>query len=109
MVPKLFVNNSSGKLGLVGYWDIVAFDEFAGKQKNVNKALVDILKNYLANKTFSRGVETIGAEASMAFIGNTKHNVPLCSSTLTFLRNYQKNIMIQHLLTGCMHSCLDGR
>tara|TARA_Y100001968_G_scaffold92707_1_gene83345 strand:- start:46 stop:2115 length:2070 start_codon:yes stop_codon:yes gene_type:complete len=75
-VPKLFVNNNSGKLGLVGYWDVVAFDEFAGKQKNVNKALVDILKNYLANKTFSRGVETLGADASMAFIGNTKHNVP---------------------------------
>ena len=75
-VPKLFVNNSSGKLGLVGYWDVVAFDEFAGKQKKVDKALVDILKNYLANKTFSRGVETLGAEASMAFIGNTKHNVP---------------------------------
>jgi ATP-dependent Lon protease len=32
-VPKLFVSNSSGKLGLVGYWDVVAFDEFAGKQK----------------------------------------------------------------------------
>lgn len=75
-VPKLFVNNSSGKLGLVGYWDVVAFDEFAGKQKKVDKALVDILKNYLANKTFSRGVETLGAEASMTFIGNTKHNVP---------------------------------
>ena len=75
-VPKLFVNNSSGKLGLVGYWDVVAFDEFAGKQKKVDKALVDILKNYLANKTFSRGVETLGADASMAFIGNTKHNVP---------------------------------
>ena len=27
-VPKLFVNNSNGKLGLVGYWDAVAFDEF---------------------------------------------------------------------------------
>lgn len=75
-VPKLFVNNSSGKLGLVGYWDVVAFDEFAGKQKKIDKSLVDILKNYLANKTFSRGVETLGAEASMAFIGNTKHNVP---------------------------------
>jgi len=75
-VPKLFVNNNSGKLGLVGYWDVVAFDEFAGKQKKVDKALVDILKNYLANKTFSRGVETLGADASMAFIGNTKHNVP---------------------------------
>ena len=75
-VPKLFVNNNTGKIGLVGYWDIVAFDEFAGKQKKVDKGLVDILKNYLANKTFSRGVETLGAEASMAFIGNTKHNVP---------------------------------
>ena len=75
-VPKLFVNNNSGKIGLVGYWDVVAFDEFAGKQKRVDKALVDILKNYLANKSFSRGVETLGAEASMTFIGNTKHNVP---------------------------------
>ena len=35
-VPKLFVNNSNGKLGLVGYWDAIAFDEFAGKQKNVD-------------------------------------------------------------------------
>ena len=75
-VPKLFVNNSSGKLGLVGYWDLVAFDEFAGKEKRVDKALVDILKNYMANKTFSRGVETLGAEASMVFVGNTDHTVP---------------------------------
>lgn len=75
-VPKLFVNNSSGKIGLVGYWDVVAFDEFAGRQKKVDKALVDIMKNYMANKSFSRGVETLGAEASMVFVGNTKHNVP---------------------------------
>lgn len=74
-VPKLFVSNASGKIGLVGYWDTIAFDEFAGKAKKVDKALVDIMKNYLANKTFSRGVETLGAEASMAFIGNTKHSV----------------------------------
>lgn len=76
-VPKLFVSNSaSGKIGLVGYWDVVAFDEFAGRQKKVDKSLVDIMKNYMANKSFSRGVETLGAEASMVFIGNTKHNVP---------------------------------
>jgi len=74
-VPKLFVSNASGKIGLVGYWDTIAFDEFAGKAKKVDKALVDIMKNYLANKTFSRGIETLGAEASMAFIGNTKHSV----------------------------------
>jgi ATP-dependent Lon protease len=75
-VPKLFVNNSTGKIGLVGYWDVVAFDEFAGKQKRVDKALVDIMKNYMANKSFSRGVETLGAEASMVFVGNTQHTVP---------------------------------
>lgn len=38
-VPKLFVNNSTGRIGLVGYWDSVAFDEFAGKKKTANKAL----------------------------------------------------------------------
>lgn len=75
-VPKLFVSNASGKIGLVGYWDVVAFDEFAGKQKKVDKALVDIMKNYMANKSFSRGVETLGAEASMVFVGNTDHSVP---------------------------------
>tara|TARA_R110001583_G_scaffold104199_1_gene251572 strand:- start:219 stop:2285 length:2067 start_codon:yes stop_codon:yes gene_type:complete len=75
-VPKLFVNNASGKIGLVGYWDTVAFDEFAGKKKKVDNALVDIMKNYMANKSFSRGVETLGADASMVFVGNTEHSVP---------------------------------
>ncbi len=75
-VPKLFVNNSSGKIGLVGYWDCIGFDEFAGRQKRVDKALVDIMKNYMANKSFSRGVETLGADASMVFVGNTQHTVP---------------------------------
>jgi ATP-dependent Lon protease len=75
-VPKLFVNNATGKIGLVGYWDTVAFDEFAGKKKRIDKALVDIMKNYMANKSFSRGIETLGAEASMVFIGNTQHTLP---------------------------------
>lgn len=74
-VPKLFVNNNNGKLGLVGYWDCIAFDEFAGSDKKSDRALVDILKNYMANKSFSRGVETLNAEASLVFEGNTKHNV----------------------------------
>jgi ATP-dependent Lon protease len=75
-VAKLFVNNATGRIGLVGYWDVVAFDEFAGKKKRADKALVDILKNYMANKSFSRGIETLGAEASMTFVGNTQHTVP---------------------------------
>jgi len=74
-VAKLFVNNSSGKIGLVGYWDCVSFDEFAGKDKKVDKALVDIMKNFMANKSFSRGIEQLSAEASMVFMGNTKKSV----------------------------------
>lgn len=73
--PKLFVSNSSGKIGLVGYWDCVCFDEFAGKDKKVDKTLVDIMKNYMANRTFSRGIEQLTAEASMVFMGNTKKSV----------------------------------
>lgn len=73
---KLFVNNATGELGLVGYWDVVAYDEFAGRGKKVDQGLVDILKNYMANKSFSRGTEVHGASASMAFVGNTDHSVP---------------------------------
>lgn len=76
-VAKLFVNNSNGKIGLVGFWDCVAFDEFAGKQKKPDQKLTDIMKNYMANKTFSRGRETLGGEASFAFVGNTIHTVPI--------------------------------
>lgn len=74
-VAKLFVNNSSAKVGLVGYWDCVSFDEFAGKDKKVDKSLVDIMKNYMANRSFSRGIEQLSAEASMVFMGNTKKSV----------------------------------
>ena len=74
-VAKLFVNNQNAKVGLVGYWDSVAFDEFAGKEKRVDKSLIDIMKNYMANKSFSRGIDSVGAEASMTFLGNTKRNV----------------------------------
>ncbi len=73
---KLFVNNSTGEIGLVGYWDVVAYDEFAGRTKKADRGLVDIMKNYMANKSFSRGTEVYGASASMTFIGNTDHPVP---------------------------------
>ena len=95
-VAKLFVNNSNGHLGLVGYWDTVAFDEFAGKAKKAGRDLVDIMKNYMANKSFSRGVETFQGEASMAFVGNTSHNVPYMLKTPTCSRNCRNSITIRH-------------
>lgn len=72
---KLFVNNSTGNIGLVGYWDVITYDEFAGKSKKTDRGLVDIMKNYMANKSFSRGTDVYQAEASMVFVGNTDHTV----------------------------------
>ncbi len=75
-LAKLFINNTTGKIGLVGYWDVVAMDEFSGSNKKPDIKLIDTLKNYMANKSFNRGTGPQGAEASMVFIGNTSHNVP---------------------------------
>ena len=74
---KLFVSNSSkrGEIGLIGFWDCIAYDEFAGKTKKVDAGLIDLMKNYMANKTFSRGTDVLGATASMVFVGNTDHPV----------------------------------
>ena len=71
--PTLFYNNARRKVGLVGFWDIVAFDE-VGRVKVKDKETVDILKNYMANGRFSRGVEVI-ANASLAFVGNIDHSI----------------------------------
>ncbi|OQY34668.1 MAG: TIGR02688 family protein [Spirochaetaceae bacterium 4572_59] len=75
-LAKLFINNTTNKIGLVGYWDVVAMDEFAGSSKKPDVKLIDTLKNYMANKSFNRGTGPQGAEASMVYIGNTSHNVP---------------------------------
>ena len=64
-------------LGLVGYWDVVAWDEFEQqKGRSVDAVLIDTMQNYLANKSFNRGKATHEASASMVFVGNTKHTVP---------------------------------
>jgi len=76
---RLFVKMSGNKelLGLVGYWDVVAWDEFEQqKGRSVEPTLIDIMQNYLANKSFNRGKATHEASASMSFVGNTKHTVP---------------------------------
>lgn len=69
----------SGKgedLGLVAYWDVVAWDEFEQqKGRNVDAVLIDTMQNYMANKSFNRGRGSHEASASLVFDGNTKHTV----------------------------------
>lgn len=69
----LFYNNARNRIGLVGFWDTVAFDEVAGI-KIRDPDTIQIMKDYLANGRFSRGVEVI-ADASMAFIGNIDYSI----------------------------------
>ena len=69
----LFYNNARHRIGLVGFWDTVAFDEVAGI-KIRDPDTIQIMKDYMANGRFSRGVEVI-ADASMAFVGNIDHSI----------------------------------
>lgn len=64
----LFYNNARRKVGLVGYWDTVAFDEVGGIKVR-DPDTIQIMKDFMANGRFSRGAEVI-ADASMSFVGN---------------------------------------
>lgn len=64
----LFYNNARRKVGLVGYWDTVAFDEVGGIKVR-DPDTIQIMKDFMANGRFSRGAEVI-ADASLSFVGN---------------------------------------
>ena len=69
-VPQLFVHLGTGRIGLVGMWDVVAFDEVAGIEFS-DSTVVQILKDYMESGSFARGKDEFPAEASMVFLGNT--------------------------------------
>jgi len=70
---SLFYNNARRRVGLVGFWDTIAFDEVAGINIR-DPDTVQIMKDFMANGRFSRGVEVI-ADASLAFVGNIDHSI----------------------------------
>ena len=73
-VANLFYNMRTGKMGLVGLWDAVAFDEVADLQK-MPKEVVTTLKTYCESSTFARGKEALSAHASIVMFGNTNQPV----------------------------------
>ena len=66
---NLFYNNARRQVGLVGHWDVVAFDEVGG-MKVTDPDAIQIMKDYMANGRFSRGITQVHADASLVFIGN---------------------------------------
>lgn len=73
-VANLFYNMSRRQVGLVGMWDVVAFDEVAGINFKDPDG-VQIMKGYMANGSFARGRDSISASASMVFVGNINQSV----------------------------------
>lgn len=71
---NLFYNLSAHRVGLVGHWDCVAFDEVAGMHFKDRDA-IQIMKDYMASGSFARGKDMINADASMVFIGNINDSV----------------------------------
>ena len=69
----LFYNNARKRVGLVGFWDNIAFDEVAGIKVRDPEA-IQIMKDFMANGRFSRGTEII-ADASLSFVGNIDESV----------------------------------
>ncbi|WGT39281.1 protease Lon-related BREX system protein BrxL [Lysinibacillus sp. 1 U-2021] len=79
-VANLFYNMSTRKVGLVGMWDCVAFDEVAGIRFK-DKDGIQIMKDYMASGSFARGKEEKNASASMVFVGNINQNVDVLLKT----------------------------
>ena len=73
-VANLFFNMATGRIGLVGLWDAVAFDEVADLQ-NMPKEVVTTLKTYCESGSFARGKESLTGKASIAMFGNTNQPV----------------------------------
>ena len=78
---NLFYNNARRQVGLVGHWDVVAFDEVGG-MKVTDPDTIQIMKDYMANGRFSRGVTQVHADASLVFVGNLNQPVETSCSKL---------------------------
>ncbi|MCF0115613.1 MAG: BREX system Lon protease-like protein BrxL, partial [Erysipelotrichaceae bacterium] len=73
-VSNMFYNMHTRKVGLVGHWDCIAFDEVGGITESSGD-MVQMMKNYMANGSFARGTDSINSDASIAFEGNTFRSV----------------------------------
>ena len=79
-VANLFYNMGRKTMGLVGLWDVVAFDEVAGIKFKDNDG-IQIMKDYMASGSFARGKEEKAASASMVFVGNINQSVDVLLKT----------------------------
>ena len=105
-VANLFYNMSTRRVGLVGMWDVVAFDEVAGIHFS-DKTAIQILKDYMESGSFSRGREELIAEASVVFAGNINQPVETLVRTSTLFQPMPEDMQDMALIDR-LHFYLPG-
>jgi ATP-dependent Lon protease len=105
-VANLFYNMASRAVGLVGLWDVVAFDEVAGISFKDHDG-VQIMKDYMASGSFARGRDSINADASMVFVGNINQSVDVLVKTSHLLAPFP-SAMIDTAFFDRFHAYVPG-
>ena len=106
-VANLFYNMSQKKIGLVGMWDCVAFDEVAGINFK-DKDGIQIMKDYMASGSFARGKEEKNANASMVFVGNINQSVEVLLKTSHLFEPFPPEMANDTAFFDRMHYYLPG-
>lgn len=106
-VSNMFYNMSSRRVGLVGNWDCVAFDEVAGITQ-ASGDMIQIMKNYMANGSFARGADSISTDASIAFEGNTFRSVADMMRTTNLFEPFPEAFNNDSAFFDRIHAYLPG-
>ena len=106
-VANLFYNMANKTVGLVGMWDCVAFDEVAGITFK-DKDGIQIMKDYMASGSFSRGKEEKNASASMVFVGNINQSVDVLLKTSHLFEPFPEAMAYDSAFFDRMHCYLPG-
>lgn len=106
-VANLFYNMSNRTVGLVGMWDCVAFDEVAGIRFK-DKDGIQIMKDYMASGSFSRGKEEKAALASMVFVGNINQSVDVLLKTSHLFDPFPEEMSGDSAFFDRMHCYIPG-
>lgn len=106
-VSNMFYNMASRRVGLVGNWDCVAFDEVAGIT-HASGDMVQTMKNYMANGSFARGTDTVSSDASIAFEGNTFRSVSDMMRTTNLFEPFPEAFNNDSAFFDRIHAYLPG-
>nr|WP_245585316.1 protease Lon-related BREX system protein BrxL [Schleiferilactobacillus shenzhenensis] len=106
-VANLFFNMARHEVGLVGMWDVVAFDEVAGIKFKDNDG-VQIMKDYMASGSFARGRDEIQASAGMVFVGNINQAIDVVLRTSNLFEPFPTVMANDTAFLDRIHNYLPG-